>query len=54
MLFEFIATLFLLRGLEFIARVVGRRGDVLYYISEPDPHSLGLSFSGLSNSIHKP
>jgi hypothetical protein len=49
MLFEFIAALFLLRALEFVTRVIGRRGDVLYYISEPDPHSLGLSFSGLSN-----
>jgi hypothetical protein len=37
MLFEIMSTLFLLGGLEFVTRVMGRRGDVLFYVSKTDP-----------------
>jgi hypothetical protein len=37
MIVEITTVLFLIQGVSILSRVIGRRGDVLYYVSEPDP-----------------
>jgi hypothetical protein len=37
MIFEIITVLFLVQGVSILSRLIGRRRDVLYYISKPDP-----------------
>ena len=37
MLFDVIAPLILFRAVSVISRLIGRRRDVLYYVSRPDP-----------------
>jgi hypothetical protein len=37
MLVEITTVLVLIQGVSILSRVIGRRGDVLYYVSEPDP-----------------
>jgi hypothetical protein len=37
MIFEIITVLFLVLGVRILSRLIGRRGDVLYYVSKPDP-----------------
>jgi hypothetical protein len=37
MIIEITTVLFLIQGVSILARVVGRRGDVLYYVSNPNP-----------------
>ena len=36
MIVEITTVLFLIQGVSILSRVIGRRGDVLYYVSEPD------------------
>jgi hypothetical protein len=37
MIVEITTVLFLIQGISALSRVIGRRGDVLYYVSEPEP-----------------
>jgi hypothetical protein len=37
MIIEITAILFLIQGVSILSRVIGRCGDVLYYVSEPGP-----------------
>jgi hypothetical protein len=37
MIFEITTVLFLVQGVTIVSRLIGRRRDVLYYVSKPDP-----------------
>jgi hypothetical protein len=37
MIFEITSVLFLILGVSILSRLIGRRRDVLYYVSKPDP-----------------
>ena len=37
MIIEFTTVLFLVQGVNIFSRLIGRRRDVLYYVSNPDP-----------------
>jgi hypothetical protein len=37
MIIEIITALFLFQGVSILSRLIGRRRDVLYYVSKPDP-----------------
>jgi hypothetical protein len=37
MIVEITTVIFLIQGVSILSRVIGRRGDVLYYVSNPNP-----------------
>jgi hypothetical protein len=51
MLFEIIAALALVGGLAVLSRTIGRRNDVLYYVSKPDPRARRREPAGVFNTL---